>query len=106
MKIKLSKELANESLKEQIWQITMLVRELRTFKKKDPLSKIEQLNQEGYNHIVIIDNPKNDKQAIIARTAILVNVVDISKKNLAKMTCNELIDELLDLEIDLLEQAA
>ena len=105
MKIKLSKELANESLKEQIWQITMLVRELRTFKKKAPLSEIEDLNQEGYNHIVIIDNPKNDKYAIITRTAILVNVVDISKKNLAKMTCNEIIDELLDLEIDLLEQA-
>lgn len=105
MKIKLSKELANESLNEQIWQITMLVRELRTFKKKAPLSEIAELNQEGYNHIVIIDNPKHDKYAIIARTAILVNVVDISKHDLEKMTCNEIIDELLDLEIDLLEQA-
>lgn len=105
MKIKLSKELVHESLNEQLWQITMLIRELRTFKKKAPLSEIEQLNQEGYNHIVIIDNPKNDKQAIIARTAILVNVVDISKQNLAKMTCNDLIDELLDLEIELLDKA-
>lgn len=105
MKIKLSKELANESLNEQIWQITMLVRELRTFKKKAPLSKIEELNQNGYNHIIIFEKPNHAEYAIIARTAILVNVVDISKKNLAKMTCNEIIDELLDLEIDLLEQA-
>lgn len=105
MKIKLSKELANESLNEQLWQMTMLVRELRTFKKKAPLSKIAELNQNGYNHIVIFDKPNHDEYAIIARTAILVNVVDISKKNLAKMTCNDLIDELLDLEINLLEKA-
>lgn len=100
MKIKLSKELVHESLNEQLWQITMLIRELRTFKKKAPLSKIAELNQD-----LIIDNPENNKYAIIARTTILVNVAEISKKNLAKMTCNDLIDELLDLEIELLDKA-
>lgn len=100
MKIKLSQELVHESLNEQLWQITMLIRELRTFKKKAPLSKIAELNQD-----LIIDNPENNKSAIIARTTILVNVAEISKKNLAKMTCNDLIDELLDLEIELLDKA-
>lgn len=71
----------------------LLIRELSTFDGDDHLVKIHEMNLKGYNHIVI-NCPVGTEDILIARTAVVEPVAQVSQADFPNMTVMDLINAI------------
>lgn len=85
--------IADTDEESKMLSLWLLIRELSTFDGSDHLVKIHEMNLQGYNHIVI-NCPVADEDIVIARTAIVEPVAQVSQADFPNMTVMDLINAI------------